>query len=155
MIPLKCDERIRKLIDRSFVEEVSEAERQLILNHVRGCSGCKGYVELTARTIRASREFAFTSERDSNAKVLEMLAQHTGTMRQHEGRFKIWAAFAVALSMSFVGSAFVYEMAKRLAVPVHFDIAQVQSGVLVCWLLPSICSALCLLGAPHKNRGIA
>jgi len=152
---MECDKRFRELIDRSFVEEISERERQLIHDHIRDCDGCKGYVELTARTIRGLREFTFTSEPGSNARVHEILAHHTETMRQHNVRFKIWAAFAVALSMSFVGSALVYQMVKRLAVPMHFDTAQIQAGVLVFWLLPSFCSALCLLAAPRENRGIA
>ena len=152
---MEGDKRFRELIDRSFVEEVSEDERQLIHAHIRDCDGCKRYVELTARTIRGLREFTFTSEPDSNAQVLEILAQHTGTMRQHNVQFRIWAAFAVALSMSFVGSALVYQVTKRLAVPIHFDTAQVQAGVLVFWLLPSLCAALCLLAAPSENRGIA
>jgi len=152
---VECDKRFRELIDRSFVEEVSEGERQLIHHHIRDCDGCKRYVELTARTIRGLREFTFASEPDSNSQVREILAHHTGTMRQHNVQLKIWAAFAVALSMSFVGSALVYQMAKRLAVPMHFDTAQVQAGVLVFWLLPSFCSALCLLAAPGENRGIA
>jgi predicted anti-sigma-YlaC factor YlaD len=151
---MECDERFRELIDRSFVEEVSEGDRQLIHDHIRDCDGCNRYVELTARTIRGLREFTFTSEPDSNAQVREILAHHAGTMRQHNVQFKIWAAFAVALSMSFVGSALVYQMAKRLAVPMHFDTAQVQAGVLVFWLLPSFCAALCLLAAPGENRGI-
>jgi hypothetical protein len=124
-------------------------------DHIRDCDGCKRYVELTARTIRGLREFTFTSEPDSSAQVREILAHHTETMRQHNVQFKIWAAFAVALSMSFVGSALVYLMVKRLAVPMHFDTAQVQAGVLVFWLLPSFCSALCLLAARGENRGIA
>ncbi|HMK21798.1 MAG TPA: hypothetical protein VK466_05655 [Terriglobales bacterium] len=124
-------------------------------DHIRDCDGCKRYVELTARTIRGLREFTFTSEPDSSAQVREILAHHTETMRQHNVQFKIWAAFAVALSMSFVGSALVYQMVKRLAVPMHFDTAQVQAGVLVFWLLPSFCSALCLLAARGENRGIA
>ena len=152
---MECDKRFRELIDKSFVEEVSEGERQLIHDHIRGCDGCKRYVELTARTIRGLREFSFASEPGSNAQVHEILAHHTGTMRQHNVQFKIWAAFAVALLMSFVGSALVYQMAKRLAVPMHFDTAQVQAGVLVFWLLPSLCSALCLLAAPGENRGTA
>ena len=152
---MECDNRLRELIDKSFAEEVSEGERQLIHDHIRDCDGCKRYVELTARTIRGLREFTFTSEADSNAQVLEMLAHHTGTMRQHNVQFKIWAAFAVALSMSIVGSAFVYQVAKFLAAPMHFDTAQVQAGVLVFWLLPSFCSALCLLTARGENRGIA
>ena len=155
MICLECDKRFRELIDRSFVEEVSESERRLMHDHVRDCDGCKRYVDLTARTIRGLREFTFTSEPDSSAQVLEILAHHSETMRQHNRQFKIWAAFAVALSMSFVGSALVYQMAKRLSVPMHFDTAQVQAGVLVFWLLPSFCSALCLLAARGENRGIA
>ena len=155
MIRVECDKRFRELIDRSFVEEVSESERQVIHNHIHDCDGCKRYVELTARTIRGLREFTFTSEPDSHAQVRQILADHAGTMRQHNVQFKIWAAFAVALSMSFVGSALVYQMVKRLAVPMHFDAAQVQAGVLVFWLLPSFCSALCLLAARGENRGIA
>lgn len=155
MIRLGCDKRIRELIDRSFVEEVSEGERRLMHDHIRDCDGCKRYVELTGRTIRGLRGFTFTSEPDSSARVLEMLAHHTVTMRQHNVQFKIWAAFAVALSMSIVGSALVYQVAKLLTVPMHFDTAQVQAGVLVFWLLPSFCSALCMLAAPRENRGIA
>src|SRR5437660_5547745 len=111
---MEGDKRFRELIDRSFVEEVSEGERRLMHDHIRDCDGCKRYVELTARTIRGLREFTFTSEPDSNAQVLEILAHHTGTMRQHNVEFKIQAAFAAALSMSFVGSALVYQIAKRL-----------------------------------------
>jgi predicted anti-sigma-YlaC factor YlaD len=149
---MEDDKRFRELIDRSFVEEVSEGERQLIHDHIRDCDGCKRYLELTARTIRGLREFTFTSEPDSNTQVRDMLAHHTETMRQHKLPFKVWAAFAVALSMSIVGSALVYQVAKLLT---DFDTAQVQAGVLVFWLLPSFCSALGLLAAPGENRGIA
>ena len=155
MIRVECKKRFRELIDRSFVEEISEGERRLMHDHIRDCDGCKDYVELTGRTIRGLREFTFTSEPDSSAQVRQILAHHTETMRQHNVQFKIWAAFAVALSMSFVGSALVYQMVKRLAVPMHFDTSQVQAGVLVFWLLPSFCSALCLLAARGENRGIA
>ena len=152
---MEGDKRFRELIDRSFVEEVSEGERQLIHDHIRDCDGCKRYVELTLRTIRGLREFTFTNEPDSNAQVREILADHTETMRQHNVQFQIWAAFAVAFLMSFVGSALVYQVARLLAVQMHFDTSQVQPGVLIFWLLPSLCSALCLLAAPGENRGIA
>jgi len=46
-------------------------------------------------------------------------------------------------------------MATYLMVPVHFDNAQVQAGVLVFWLLPSLCAAFCLLTAPVEKGGIA
>jgi hypothetical protein len=124
-------------------------------DHIRDCDGCQHYAELTARTIRGLREFTFTSEPDSNAQVREILAHHTETMRRHNVQFKVWAAFAVALSMSIVGSALVYQVARLLTVPMHFDTAQVEAGVFVFWLLPSFCAALCLLAAPGENGGIA
>jgi predicted anti-sigma-YlaC factor YlaD len=152
---MECDKRLRELIDRSFAEEISKGERQLLDDHVRHCDGCKRYADLTARTIRGLREFTFTSEADSSALVFEILAHHAGTTRQRNARFKVWAAFAVALSMSIVGSALVYQVARFLAAPMHFDNAQVRAGVLVFWLLPSFCAALCLLAAPGEKRGIA
>ena len=152
---MEGDKRFRELIDRSFVEELSEDERQLIRDHMRDCDGCNRYVELTARTIRGLREFTFVSGPDSNVQVREILAQRTGTMRQRNVRFKIRAALAVALLMSFAGSALVYQVARLLAVPMHFDTSQVRPGVLVFWLLPSLCAALCLLSAPGENRGTA
>jgi predicted anti-sigma-YlaC factor YlaD len=152
---MDCDTRLRELIDKSFAEEVSERERQLIDDHIRECDGCRRYLELTARTIRGLREITIRSEADSSARVVEILAHHTGAMKEHKARSRTWAAFAVALSMSIVGSALVYQVAKLLTVPMHFDTAQVQAGVLVFWLLPSFCSALRLLAAPSEKRGIA
>src|SRR3989442_9131591 len=152
---MEGDKRFRELIDRSFVEGVSEGERQLIHDHIRDCDGCKRYLELTARTIRGLREFTFTSEADSNAQVREILAHHTETMRQHNVQFKVWAAFAVALSMSIVGSALVYQVPKLLTVPMHFDTTQGQAGVLGFLLLQSFGSSCRLHAAPGQNRGIA
>ncbi len=76
-------------------------------------------------------------------------------IRLYTVSLKVWAALAVALSMSVLGSAVLYQVAKYLMVPVHFDNAQVQEGVLVFWLLPSLCAAFCLLAAPVKKRGVA
>jgi predicted anti-sigma-YlaC factor YlaD len=150
---MECDERLSELIDRSFAEEVSVGERRIIDEHIRNCDGCRRYVELTARTIRGLREFTFASEADSRAQVFAMLAHDTGTTRRHNAQVKIWAAFAVALAMSIVGSALVYEAARFVAAPMHFDNAQVEAGVLVFWLLPSFCSALCIFAAPGEKSG--
>jgi predicted anti-sigma-YlaC factor YlaD len=155
MIRMQCDNRLRELIDRSFAEEISEAERQLIDRHLRDCDGCQRYVALTARTLRGLREFTFTSETDSSARVFEILAHHTGTTRQPHVQFKIWAAFAAAISMSVVGSVLVYQLARFLAAPMHFGNPQLQAGVLIFWLLPSLCAALCMLAAPRQKKGIA
>ncbi len=161
---MEHDQRFPDLIDRSFVEELSEDERQLIhdhiRDHIRDCDGCRQHFERTARTIRGLREFTFTTEPDSSAHrnavvVREILAQRPQTISRHKLQRKVWAAFALALLMSIVGSALVYQLATRLTVPMHFDTTQLQAGVLVFWLLPSFCAALRLLAAPGQNRGMA
>ena len=156
----------QRMIDESLAGAISAEKEQSLREHLATCAPCLEYLSASNRVIAGLSGFSFEVNPTLNARVLAalrlqaeegrgILARDTGTMRQHSVPFKNWAAFAVALSMSFVGSALVYQMVKRLAVPMHFDTAQVQAGVLVFWLLPSFCSALCLLAAPGENRGIA
>ena len=146
----------QRMIDESLAGAISAEKEQSLREHLSTCAPCKEYLSASNRVIAGLSGFSFEVNPTLNARVLVALKlHHTGTMRQHNVQFKAWAAFAVALSMSFVGSGLVYQMAERLAVPMHFVTAQVQAGVLVFWLLPSLCAALCLLAAPSENRGIA
>jgi hypothetical protein len=159
-------ESFQRMIDESLAGAISAEREQSLREHLSTCAPCKEYLSASNRAVAGLSGFSFEVNPTLNARVLaalrlqaeqvrETLAHDSGTMRQHTVQFKNLAAFAVALSMSFVGSALVYQMVKRLAVPMHFDTAQVQAGVLVFWLLPSFCSALCLLATPGENRGIA
>ena len=156
----------QRMIDESLAGVLSAEKEQSLREHLSTCATCREYLSASNRVIAGLSGFSFEVNPTLNARVLAALrlqagegrgiiARDTGTMRQHSVPFKNWAVFAVALSMSFVGSALMYQVTKRLAVPMHFDTAQIQAGVLVFWLLPSICSALCLLAAPRENRGIA
>jgi hypothetical protein len=174
-------DQVRRLI-ATFATDLSEAEQALLNEHLQNCALCRDYATATTEIVRAVRGIPLAAEptlvRTTQARVRARAIamqkrQHwqtlvalacsfvgpsaaiTNPMRQHNVRFRIWAAFAVALSMSFVGSALVYQMVKYLAVPMHFDTAQVQAGVFVFWLLPSFCSALFLLAARGEKRGIA
>jgi anti-sigma-K factor RskA len=154
------------MIDESLAGVLSAEKEQSLREHLSTCATCREYLSASNRVIAGLSGFSFEVNPTLNARVLAalrqqaeegrgILARDTRTMRQNSVPFKNWAAFAVALSMSFVGSALVYQVAKLLTVPMHFDAAQVQAGVLVFWLLPSFCSALRLLAAPGENRGIA
>ena len=159
-------ESFQRMIDESLAGAISAEKEQSLREHLSTCAPCKEYLSASNRVIAGLSGFSFEVNPTLNARVLVALklqaqqvrAAQPGRrrfMRQHNVRFKVWAAFAVALSMSITGSVLVYQVAKRLAVPMHFDTAQVQAGVLVFWLLPSFCAALCLLAAPGENRGIA
>jgi hypothetical protein len=159
-------ESFQRMIDESLAGAISAEKEQSLREHLSTCAPCKEYLSASNRVIAGLSGFSFEVNPTLNARVLAALklqkeqarAAQSGRqrfMRQHNVQFKVWAAFAVALSMSIAGSALVYQAAKLLAVPMHFDTAQVQAGVLVFWLLPSFCAALCLLAAPDENRGTA
>ena len=159
-------ESFQRMIDESLAGAISAEKEQSLREHLATCAPCLEYLCASNRVIASLRGFSFEVNPTLNARVLVALklqaqqvrAAQPGRwrlMRQHNVQFKVWAAFAVALSMSIVGSALVYQVAKLLTVPMYFDTAQVQAGVLVFWLLPSFCSALCLLAARGENRGIA
>ena len=159
-------EGFQRMIDESLAAAISAEKEQSLREHLATCAPCLEYLSASNRVIAGLSGFSFEVNPTLNARVLAALklqaqqvrAAQPGRrrlMRQHNVQFKAWAAFAVALLMSFVGSALVYQVAKLLTVPMHFDTAQVQAGVLIFWLLPSFCSALRLLAAPGENRGIA
>jgi anti-sigma-K factor RskA len=156
----------QRMIDESLAGVLSAEKEQSLREHLSTCATCREYLSASNRVIAGLSGFSFEVNPTFNARVLAairlqaeegrgILARDTWTMRHHSAQFKNWAAFAVALSMSFVGSGLVYQMAERLTVPNHFVTAQVQAGVLIFWLLPSLCAALCLLAAPGENRGNA
>ena len=159
-------EGFQRMIDESLAAAISAEKEQSLRERLATCAPCLEYLSASNRVIAGLSGFSFEVNPTLNARVLVALklqaqqvrAAQPGRqrlMRQHNVQFKVWAAFAVALSMSIVGSALIYQVAKLLTVPMHFGTAQVQAGVLVFWLLPSFCSALRLLAAPGENRGIA
>jgi hypothetical protein len=158
-------EGFQRMIDESLAAAISAEKEQSLREHLATCAPCLEYLSASNRVIAGLSGFSFEVNPTLNARVLVALklqAQQVRSaqlgprrlMRQHNVQFKVWAAFAVALSMSIAGSALVYQVAKLLTAPMHFDTAQVQAGVLVFWLLPSFCAALCLLAAPGENRGV-
>ena len=149
-------EGFQRMVDESLAGTISAEKEQSLREHLSTCVTCQEYLSASNRVIAGLSGFSFEVNPALNARVLAALKlHHTGTMRQHSVPFKNWAAFAVALSMSIVGSALVYQVARVLTVPMHFGTVQVQAGVLVFWLLPSFCSALRLLAARGEKRGIA
>ena len=160
------NDTFQRMIDESLAGVLSAEKAQSLREHLSTCATCREYLSASNRVIAGLSGFSFEVNPTLNARVLAALklqaeegrgivAHENGAIRQRSVPIKNWTAFVVAVSMSFVGSGLVYQWAERLAVPMHLVSAQVQAGVLVFWLLPSLCAALCLLAAPGENRGIA
>ncbi len=161
-----CHERFARLIDESLAGAISAEEQRPLREHLAHCASCKEYLNASNRVLWGLSGFSFEVNPTLNVRVVEALTlkveqnrlAHAGRsriLRPHHVPMKVRAAFAGALLMSFAGSALVYQTAKRLALPMHFYAAQVQIGVLVFWLLPSLCATACLLAEPREKRGLA
>jgi len=159
-------ESFQHMIDQSLAGAISAEKEQSLREHLSTCVPCKEYLSASNRVIAGLSGFSFDVSPTLNSRVLAALRLQVQEgraarkrdrrfMRQHTVSLEVWAAFAVALSMSIVGSALVYQLAKYLTVPMHFDNAEVQAGVLIFWLLPSLCAASCVFAAPVEKRGIA
>jgi anti-sigma factor RsiW len=165
MIPDHHD-RFQRMIDESLAGALSTEKERSLHEHLSTCAPCKEYLTASNRVIEGISGFSFELTPTLNARVLAALKQKAQPdqaaqpsrrrfVHQYSVSFKVWAAFTAALSMSITGSVLVYQEARLLTVSTHFESAQVQVGVLIFWLLPSLCAALCLLAAHGEERGIA
>jgi len=154
------------MIDESLAGVLSAEKEQSLREHLSTCVACREHLSASNRVIAGLSGFAFEVNPALNARVLAAirlqaeegrgtLARATGTVRLNGVSFRNWAAFAGALSLSFVGSGLVYQLGERVADPMHFVSAQLRAGVLVFWLLPSLCAAACLLAVPGQKGGLA
>ena len=151
------------MADESLAGAISADKEQSLREHLSTCVPCQEYLSASNRVISGLSGFSFEVNPALNAKVLAALRLQAQQVRSVQPRplqlmrrriveHKVGAAFTVALLLSIVGSAFVYEVATLL---LHFDTPQIQTGVLVFWLLPSLAAALCLLATRGQKRGIA
>jgi Putative zinc-finger len=163
---LNFHESCQRMVDESLAGAISAEKEQSLREHLSTCVPCQQYLSASNRVISGLSGFSFEVNPNLNAKVLAALrlqAQQPSSaqprrlqlVRRRIVEYKVWAAFSVALLLSLAGSALVYQVAKALTVPMHFDTLQVQAGVLIFWLLPSFGAALCLLAARGQKRGIA
>jgi Putative zinc-finger len=160
---LNFHESFQRMLDESLAGTISAEKQQSLREHLSTCVPCQEYLSASNRVIAGLSGFSFEVNQALNTKVLAALrlqAQQVSSaqprrlqlMRRRIVEYKVKAAFAVALLLSIVGSAFVYEVATLLW---HFDTAQVRTDVLIFWLLPSFCATLCLLATLSEKRGIA
>jgi len=156
-------ESFQRMVDESLAGTISAEKQQSLREHLSTCVPCQEYLSASNRVIAGLSGFSFEVNPALNAKVLAALrlqARQVSSaqphrlqlIRQRIVEYKVGPAFAVALLLSIVGSASVYEVATHL---LHFDKEQVRTDVLIFWLLPSFCATLCLLATPSEKRGIA
>ena len=142
-MPLENHERARVLLDRSFVEGISLEDRHWLDAHVEECAECGRYADLTARAVRALDWIALELDPAAALRVENVVRSRAERMRSAEADAKsIWIGTAVAILLTFTGSAVTWRSLAWLASQWNVPSRVWQVGFAAFWLLPSLLLAL-------------
>jgi hypothetical protein len=159
-MPLENHEKARFLLQRSLVEGTSLGDRLWLNAHVEQCAECSQYAELSARTVRALDGFAFELDPAAAVRVENVVRSRAEGMKSAEARAtSLWIGTAVAIFLTFAGSAATWRPLAWLASQWNFPSRVWQIAFVVFWFIPSLLLALLplfrrrLLGEDSCNNG--
>jgi hypothetical protein len=142
-MPLENHERARFLLDRSLVEGISPQDRQWLDAHVEQCAECGRYADLSTRAVRALDWFALEVDPAAALRVENVVRRRAEQMRSAEAHArKLWVGTAVALLLTFTGSALTWRTLSWLASQWNLPSRVCQIVFVAFWLLPSLLLAL-------------
>ena len=136
---------MRQIIDKSLVGEASPQEQQELRKHLLACAACQKYASDSRRAIVSLHGFSFAADPGLQAKVhasLDLRAQQLQATQP--GRRRIVQISVIALLLTIVGSFGAWHIGSPLAAVLHLEPAQMQTGVVALWVLPSLCFSLVL-----------
>ena len=136
---------MRQIIDKSLMGEASPQEQQELRKHLLACAACQKYASDSRRAIVSLQGFSFAADPALQAKVhasLDLRAQQLQAMQP--GRRRILQVSIIALLLTIVGSFGALHVGSPLAALLHLEPAQMQTGVVALWILPSLCFSLVL-----------
>ena len=159
-MPLENHEKARFLLHRSLVEGISREDRDWLDAHVAQCAECSRHADLSARAVRALDWFALELDPAAALRVENIVRSRAEQMRSAEAHAKtLWIGTAVAIFLTFTGSAVTWRSLTWLAGQWNFPSPVWQILFAAFWLLPSLLLALLplfrkrLLGADSHTNG--
>jgi hypothetical protein len=162
-MPLENHEKARFLVDRSLVEGISLEDQRWLDAHVEQCAECGRYGEFSARAVRALDWFALELDPAAALRVENVVRSRAEGMKSAAAQARtLWIGTAVAVFLTFMGSAAMWRPWAWLASQWNLPSGVWQVVFATFWLLPSLLLALLplfrrrLLGedADHKGQTV-
>ena len=139
---------MRQIIDKSLVGEASPEEQQALRKHLIACADCQKYASDSRRAIVSLSGFSFApfaTDPGLQARVHASLTLRAQQLQAAQpGRRRIVKVSIIALLLTLVGSLAALQVGSPLAALLHLEPAQMQTGVVALWILPSLCFSLFL-----------
>ena len=142
-MPLENHEKARFLLHRALVEGISLEDRRWLDAHLGQCAECARYADLSARAVRALDWFALELDPAAALRVETAVRSRAKGMRLAEAHAKsLWIGTAVAIFLTFTGSAVTWRSLAWLAIQWNLPTRVWQMAFAAFWLLPSLLLAL-------------
>jgi hypothetical protein len=150
-MPTERHASICQLIDKSLAGATSAQQERTLRDHLATCAGCSDYRDATTRAVRGLEGIRFDVDPSLDRKVFASLAlraqQLEANAQQLEAkqtsRKRLWSTALLALLLTVVGSFAATQLGDVVATAFHIQPAQLQLGLTLFWITPSLC--LCLL----------
>jgi predicted anti-sigma-YlaC factor YlaD len=143
-MPTERHAPICQLIDKSLAGAASAPEEKMLREHLATCTACSDYRDATARAIAGLEEIRFDVDPGLDRKVLAALALRAQQLETKQtSRVRLWSTSLLALLLTVVGSFAAAQLGGVVAAAFHIQPAQLQLGLTLFWITPSLC--LCLL----------
>jgi hypothetical protein len=133
-------ENFQRMIDESLAGGLSAEREKSLRDHLHTCAPCQAYLSASNKVIAGLGGFSFEVDSTLNATVFASLRARAQQVQVAQPRRRQWVLISLAAVVLTMGGSFVDLRFGDLIASV-FDIqrAQLQHGLLVFWIVPSLC----------------
>ena len=141
------------LIDKLLTSTITPPEERSLREHLRECTACQQQMDVSQRAITGLGGFLFEMNPNLNAQVQNAITQRVRELEMQRSKHCSLKTFAAALAFTVIGSLLAWSFTGLLAGSLNITTNQLQLGLLLFWVAPSVLISLLILVAPHLTNG--
>jgi hypothetical protein len=142
----KLHKRAQQLIAKERVEEISQAERELLAAHLRECESCAEFARQTDRALRLLRTAAISVPSDLASRTQFRVRLRAMELREREPRRRLlWFACAASWIFGIASAPYVWRLFEWFGQLTGMPKLVWEIGFGLWWTIPAVFAAVVLL----------
>ncbi len=136
----------KELISKERVEDISQAERELLAAHLRECESCAGFARLTDQALRELRTAAISLPSDLASRTQFRVRLRAMELREREPRRRLlWFACAASWIFGIASAPYVWRLFEWFGQLTSMPKLVWEIGFGLWWTIPALFAAVVLL----------
>jgi hypothetical protein len=138
--------RAQQLIAKERVEEISQAERELLAAHLRECESCAEFARQTDQALRGLRTAAISVPNDLASRTQFRVRLRAMELREREPRRRLlWFACAASWIFGIASAPYVWRLFEWFGQLTGMPKLVWEIGFGLWWTIPAVFAAVVLL----------